>query len=209
MISLFEGILLGLGAAVPIGPVNVEIARRTLAGGFLAGAALGCGAVTVDVTYAALTTFSVTPLLDHHGVRLPLLIGGTAVLAYLGIMCLVSARKATRQEFAAQASTTSVRRGYITGLLMTALNPMTLAFWLVAVPSAGARSPGTSLPILCLGVFLGTIVWVIGFSASMAYARRFRQGWWAAAADIAGGIILLAFAVFGAFAAFHNPGILR
>ena len=30
---LLRGILLGLGAAVPIGPVNVEIARRALAAG--------------------------------------------------------------------------------------------------------------------------------------------------------------------------------
>ena len=32
-----KGIALGLGAAVPIGPVNVQIARRTLRGGFGAG----------------------------------------------------------------------------------------------------------------------------------------------------------------------------
>ena len=49
-----RGVIFGLGAAVPIGPVNVEIARRTLRAGFRSGFFLGCGAVTIDVTYAIL-----------------------------------------------------------------------------------------------------------------------------------------------------------
>ena len=40
-----RGILLGWGVAVPLGPVNVEIARRTLRRGFRAGFFLGMGAV--------------------------------------------------------------------------------------------------------------------------------------------------------------------
>ncbi len=204
MSAVAQGFLLGLGAAVPIGPVNVEIARRSLAGGFGAGAALGCGAVTVDVVYAALTSLSVTPLLEHAGIRLPLLIGGTCLLAYLGAMCIVASVRATRNDVAGATSSTSLRRGYLTGVLMTALNPMTLAFWLVAVPAAGARSADANLPLVCLGVFLGTISWVIFFSSAIACARKFRQGWWAAAADMLGGIILLTFAALGAFAAFRN-----
>ena len=42
--TLSRGILLGWGVAVPLGPVNVEIARRTLRGGFRAGFFLGMGA---------------------------------------------------------------------------------------------------------------------------------------------------------------------
>src|SRR6187551_2601489 len=57
-----KGVLLGLGAAVPIGPVNVQIARQALRNGFGAGFALGCGAVTVDVFYAALTSVGVERL---------------------------------------------------------------------------------------------------------------------------------------------------
>ncbi|HEY2589318.1 MAG TPA: hypothetical protein VGI81_26470, partial [Tepidisphaeraceae bacterium] len=58
-----RGIALGIGAAVPIGPVNVEIARRTFRGGFPAGFALGCGAVTVDVSYAILSSLSLKDML--------------------------------------------------------------------------------------------------------------------------------------------------
>ena len=37
--EIANGVLIGLGAAVPIGPVNVEIARRTLRSGWAAGVA--------------------------------------------------------------------------------------------------------------------------------------------------------------------------
>lgn len=207
--SLAQGVLLGLGAAVPIGPVNVEIARRTLAGGFLCGFALGCGAVTVDVTYAALTSLSLTRFLDHQSLRLPLLIAGTAILAYLGAMCIGEAVRASRkQEGVSQVANVQLHRSYVTGLLMTLLNPMTLAFWLFAVPAAGAKSAQTSLPLLCAGVFAGTIAWVCGFTGMLAVLRRFQQRWWMRIANLSGGLILLYFAATTAFAAFRNIGIL-
>ncbi|MGA2501211.1 MAG: LysE family transporter [Tepidisphaeraceae bacterium] len=62
--AIGKGIILGLGAAAPIGPVNVEIARRTLRGGFPAGFFLGLGAVTVDVSYAILVSLSIRPVLN-------------------------------------------------------------------------------------------------------------------------------------------------
>ena len=62
---ILKGVALGLGAAVPIGPVNVELARRTLRGGFSRGFALGCGAVTADVTYAILASFGLGPVLKR------------------------------------------------------------------------------------------------------------------------------------------------
>src|SRR5688500_19678667 len=76
---LLKGVLLGLGAAVPIGPVNVEMARRALRGGFFAGFALGCGAVTVDVLYLVLSSLSVAQLLNHPRVLKPLAVAGVGL----------------------------------------------------------------------------------------------------------------------------------
>src|SRR3954468_2319963 len=133
---IFKGTLLGLGAAVPIGPVNVEIVRRTLRGGFLAGFALGCGAVTVDVCYAVLSSLGVGLLLRRPLFYWLLTFGGIALLTYLGVMCWAGAVRAMRAttvvtaggeivggasgetEEAARVSaliTTSPRAGYITG----------------------------------------------------------------------------------------------
>ena len=135
---ILQGMLLGIGAAAPIGPVNVEIARRTLQSGFRSGFALGCGAVTVDVGYAILVSLSIRPAMSF-----PILIAivgvlGAALMCYLGVSSL---RHAMANKFTetSPASTVSSTRNYVTGLLLTSLNPMTLAFWFIAVPATVTR----------------------------------------------------------------------
>jgi threonine/homoserine/homoserine lactone efflux protein len=90
----------------------------------------------------------------------------------------------------------------LTGLLMTLLNPMTLAFWFVAVPgTVGSitRNPAQDLPIICIGVFVGTIAWVLFFCTSLSVLGRWRRAWWLAVADAIGGLMLLGFAAAGAW----------
>ena len=87
---IWRGCLLGAGAAAPIGPVNVELARRILRKGFAAGFALGCGAVTVDVCYAALSSLSLRPMQQHPWFIKTLGIAGGVFLGYLGCISLRS-----------------------------------------------------------------------------------------------------------------------
>src|SRR5436190_16583230 len=197
---LARGIALGLGAAVPIGPVNVQIARRTLKGGFWQGFALGCGAVTADVTYAALTSLGLGRALSVPVVEWAIRVGGVALLTYLGMLCLRGEREAWRSDPIGDGKAPA--RGthgsaYLTGLAMTLFNPMTLAFWFVAVPAlvgSVAENVARELPLVGAGVFIGTLAWVVCFSSALALAGRYRRNWWLAAADAAGGATLLVFA---------------
>jgi threonine/homoserine/homoserine lactone efflux protein len=80
---------------------------------------------------------------------------------------------------------------------MTLLNPMTLAFWFMAVPALTGPVAGGArhdLAIVCSGVFAGTVSWVVFFAGVLALAGRYRRNWWLAAADVAGGAALLVFA---------------
>lgn len=196
--SLVSGIALGLGAAVPIGPVNVEIARRTLTRGFRAGFALGCGAVTVDITYAILTSLGAGWLIGRAVFYWPFAIGSIALLVWLGIKSFESARVAHRRELIVARDAHDLRGSYITGVAMTFINPMTIAFWFAVVPGlAGATSsepPRAQLPIMCLGVFAGTIGWVMTFVTLLYLAGKYRKRWWLVLADEVGGTLLLAFA---------------
>lgn len=187
--SFIKGLLLGIGAAAPLGPVNVQIARRTLHHGFLAGFSLGMGAVSVDVVYAILSSFSLHHFADDPRVVVPLAIAGVSLLTYLGVGSIRSAMRVPNRQLLDDSPEESgstpelgqpLLRSYATGLLMTLLNPMTLGFWFVAVPalanelpigSAHSRtSAATSvlpdvgrahLPMICVGVFLATMSWVI------------------------------------------------
>ena len=201
------GILLGLGAAAPLGPVNVEIARRTLRAGFLTGFALGCGAVSVDVLYAVLSSQGLKRMLDRPAVLTALGFAGVGLLLYLAAACFRGAWRALRadplaanpaKDAATVARRQSVRGAYVTGVLMTLLNPMTIAFWFVAVPGTVGpitEEPTRDLPMICAGVFAGTLGWVVAFAGLLALAGRWRRPWWFAAADLAGGITLLGFAL--------------
>jgi len=193
-----KGIALGIGAAAPIGPVNVEIARRTFRRGFAAGFLLGCGAVSVDVTYAILSSLSVAKLMNTRAIHWSITIGGVAFLLYLSFLCM---RGALRDWYADPLATrpAEASRGgdYLTGLIMTLLNPMTLGFWFLAVPAtlgAITERPATDLPMICTGVFIGTIAWVVCFAGTLAWAGRWRRNWWLALADAAGAVVLFCFA---------------
>jgi L-lysine exporter family protein LysE/ArgO len=194
-----RGIALGIGAAVPIGPVNVEIARRTFRGGFPAGFALGCGAVTIDVTYAILSSLSLKDVLTRPAILWPITIGGIAFLFYLAFLSLRGAARDWRADPLARTTENPTARAggaYLTGLLMTLLNPMTLGFWFLAVPAAlGAitQDPTKDLPMICAGVFIGTLAWVLTFAGTLAWAGRWRRPWWLAAADAVGGSVLFCF----------------
>jgi threonine/homoserine/homoserine lactone efflux protein len=205
MLSGFlRGLLLGIGAAAPIGPVNVEIARRTLRRGFRAGFALGCGAVTVDVVYSLLIMLGIAHLSEHPAFYWPLHIVGAILLAYLGVRVARDAIRAARAQddplagAPAEAPRGTFAGGYLTGLAMTFFNPMTLLFWFTSVPAAlGPATSGAGradLPIICSGVFVATISWVVFFTSALKWLRQWRRQWWMTAADALGACVLLGFA---------------
>ncbi len=61
---VLAGIGIGVLMAAPIGPVNVLVIQRAVAGGFWAGLAAGLGAVAGDGLLAAIAAFSVTAISD-------------------------------------------------------------------------------------------------------------------------------------------------
>ena len=194
-----KGVLLGLGAAAPIGPVNVEIARRSLRGGFRAGFLLGCGAVTVDVGYAILTSLGLRPWLGRLRVMLVLGVAGAVVLAYLAALCFLSAARQWRGAGLADGDAKPADRHYLTGLVMTSLNPMTLAFWFVVVPGQAGQwspNPARDLPLVCAGVFFGAVSWVVFFAGLMSRAGRGGKRATLLTADLAGGLMLSGFALY-------------
>jgi len=206
---LWKGITLGLGAAAPIGPVNVEIARRAIRGGFLSGFLLGLGAVTVDVTYVVLASFSVRLFLDRPRIMLGMGVAGGAFLVLLGIECLRGLRKEWLEadkevieggegvppgtaDTAVAHHAARLSRNYLTGLVMTALNPMTLAFWFFAPKMTGVKE-AREMPLLCAGVAAGTFLWVCFFASLMSAAGKKGKARAVALANLAGGLTLLGF----------------
>ena len=208
-----QGLGLGIGAAVPIGPVNVEIARQTLRRGRAAGVLLGCGAVTVDLAYAVLSSTGVSLFASPRFLTI-FSCASAVLMAVLGVFSLRSAwraraPKAVEQEDAPAPAKPppQLLRQYATGVAMTGLNPYSIGFWFIALPGllgGKAEHSGTDLPIICTGVVVAALAWVFGFVSVLGLLGRFDLRRWMIWTDTVGGVLLLGFAAWMAVRAIEG-----
>ncbi len=190
------GMFIGIALAAPIGPVNIEIVARGLRHGYLSGWLVGLGALSADTIYAVLIVSGITPVADRTGLRVPLFLAGAAMLAWVGINSLRSARAGAVEPSGVPAG----RRSFVTGFLIAALNPMGIVYWLsvgsALVAEAVERSGAAGAPVLVGGVFLGLLVWVTALSISAQVSRRFVTGSGMQWITGASGVVILGFAAW-------------
>src|SRR5688572_14014190 len=113
------GIILGLGIAMPVGPICLEMVRRNLHYGAAYGVALGLGACTADVTYLVLLCMGALTLLQHAEVLRVISIIGAGMLAWFGITAL----RATSQKSFRTGVSPSVLKNGVQGYVLTLMNP--------------------------------------------------------------------------------------
>ena len=85
LVLIFSGVVMGLIAAVPIGPVNLICIRRSFAFGPLNGFVSGLGAALGDGVFAAITGFGLTwiaQLIEGYATIIELI--GGAMLVWFG-----------------------------------------------------------------------------------------------------------------------------
>lgn len=84
---VFKGMLIGMIASAPMGPVGVLCVQRTLNKGRWYGFVTGCGAAVSDIIYAAFTAFGmsfVMRFIDNDQTRFYLQIVGSLLLLAFG-----------------------------------------------------------------------------------------------------------------------------
>lgn len=173
-----RGLVLGFTIAAAVGPIGVLTIRRTLAHGWLYGFASGLGVALADSTYAAIAAFGLTALTDVLvGTRMWLGIVGGAFLVWLGLRTMMS--RPTEPAAGADARPGLVAAfGSIFALTLT--NPMTilsfaglfagLGFAGGAGTTAGSEG-GASAITLTVGVFLGSMLWWLVLTTTVATLR--------------------------------------
>ena len=81
---ILTGILIGVVASAPVGPVNVLCIQRTVERGFFAGLAAGTGAMLADGLFAFLAAWGITAISDIMLQKRAILqiVGGGVLLAF-------------------------------------------------------------------------------------------------------------------------------
>ncbi len=188
------GVLMGLGAAIPFGPVNMEITRRNLHYGTRAGIAFGLGPCLADVTYLVLLGFGALTLLKYPSILRTLGVAGSLVLAWYGVKAL----RAKTAEPAQHERNRSFFRQIFAGYAMTLLSPYNVLFWSSIIAQIALISAeGNGLFKAAGGVLAGSIAWIFFLNGLLHYTRHKIPVKIVKSLNFLGGIILLAFAAFG------------
>jgi L-lysine exporter family protein LysE/ArgO len=193
---LFYGILLGLGAAIPIGPVNLEMIRRNLRFGTPYGIVTGLGACTADLTYLVLLSAGALTMLQYPDFLRALGVVGSLVLAWFGL----SAFRSKPPVLTEQARLPSLFRYGMEGYAITLINPFTILFWasISSQISMIALADDTNATLYTgAGVMIGTVSWVIAINSIVHFTRHHLSPRVIQWLNYTGGVIILGFAVLG------------
>jgi threonine/homoserine/homoserine lactone efflux protein len=192
---ILKGMAIGFSIAAPVGPIGVLCIRRSLAEGRLIGLATGLGAATADAAYGGVAGFGLTAVSSFLvGQRLWLGFLGGLFLCYLGVRTFTS-KPAGR---AAEARGGGIFSAYISTLFLTLTNPMTILSFVAVFAGfgLGASPDYLAASTLVAGVFIGSALWWLLLSTSVAlFQTRVSSGWMQAVNRASGGVIL----VFGLY----------
>lgn len=186
--SLGFGVLFGLALAAPPGPMNAVIAEESVLRGWFAGFKAGLGAMTADVCFFVLALFGVVAVIGSLPRLRAVMVGcGGILMLYFAYDALQSAFVDVDWD-----GTTSTGKGYWKALVLAITNPYQILFWLTV--GIGLLQPGqvdilahtplvgellvdvlvveTGTPALLVGFFLGIVIWIVLFPASLVVAGR-------------------------------------
>jgi len=166
-----KGLMAGLAIAVPVGPVNVLCASRTLRKGRASGLMSGLGAATADTLYGSIAGFSITFLIEflmreEFWIRV---IGGMLLMA-IGVLYFRKPGQAIDAGDEAGAS----HSDFVSTLLLTLTNPTTVLTFLAILAALGmGAQPHWWLTFLLVGgIFAGSMLW---WTVLVLAVNRFRN----------------------------------
>ncbi len=195
---LFKGIFLGLCVAIPVGPIGILCINRTIKKGYVSGVMSGLGATTADFLYgiiAALGVKLVTDFLSYYKNWFHFI--GFIFLIVVGISILTKKPKDPEMMI---PESKGLFKDYLTSLLLTLTNPLTIFFFIAVFTSFDAINVSilNAIPLL-LGVLIGSGGWwfilcglTMKFKKKMSF--RFLKN-----IDLISGILILGFSIYIAY----------
>jgi threonine/homoserine/homoserine lactone efflux protein len=179
MLEMFiSAYLLGIAVAIPPGSVTIEISRRAITRGWRAALTFNAGSLSADLLYAILVYIGLGPLVERsEAFRLGLWIIGGAWLLFLGWEALRATIDLHKVNEAAETET--FRRGYLSGVGITLLNPLTVLGWIGLAGGFFAAWHGDwgSLAawgwLAVLAMMLGVTTWTLFLIGFLSSIRQF------------------------------------
>lgn len=192
--SIFDGVLIGFAASVPLGPIGVLCIQRTLQRGRLSGFISGLGAAFSDTLYAIIAGFSISYVVAFIEEQFFWLqIFGAIILLLLGFHIFRSnpAVQLRRQR----KRKSSLVQDFISTFLITISNPLAVFLFIAFFASFRAVNTNSGIwgqLILIGGVFIGASIWwltLVSVVSLFRSALNLRRLYWIN--KIAGAVIII------------------
>ena len=204
--SLLSYIFLGLSLSAPIGPINAAQLDKGIRGGFWHAYMIGLGAVCADIIYMLLVYFGVIHLLDAPFVKAFLWLFGFFVLVYTGVESLIQAGRLS-SEHELRSSEGSLKKTFLSGFLLSLLNPLSILFWLGIYGSILAKAANQlamqQLLVYSGAIIFGVLIWDLTMAAASSIFRKYLTLGILRVISIASGLSLIGFGIYFGLEAFQ------
>ena len=173
---VLAGLGIGVLMAAPIGPVNVLVIQRAVAGGFWAGLAAGLGAVAGDGLLAAIAAFSVTAISDAMSAYSSWiqLVGGLLLIGFG--LALLLARPALTIPVGEKSHLLEHTGIIPQTFFLTVTNPGAILGMAAMIGGLGSLVGGLNTYVdallLVAAVMGGSLLWWLGLSELIATIRH-------------------------------------
>ena len=172
--------VMGFLVAIPVGAVQIEMAKRALNRKFLAAIMVAIGAVASDVTYGAIALFGIAPFLRNATF---IAIFESVSVLILWALTFYTFKEAGKLDEGSQNTglLKSKRFAFLTGFGIAVANPMMIFWWLLGMRFAinsgliESFSRTSSLLFLFFGG-LGLAAYLLLLVALLYKLRRFISG---------------------------------
>lgn len=156
-----RGMVVGIVASAPMGPVGVLTVQRTLNKGRWYGFATGCGAAVSDLIYAVITGLGMSLVMDF--VERPTTVFYLKILGSILLFCFGAYTYYTKPVEPHQPSGKRGTLGHnaFTGFVITVSNPLIIFLFLALFARVGFVVPEHPVEqtLGYAGVLAGAIVW--------------------------------------------------
>ncbi len=127
---VISAFLMGFVAAIPAGPIQIEVMKRSINGHLKSSFMVILGAFLADVSYGAIAFFGIAPFLRERIVMAAFWLCGGAILIVLGIHTVRNSFRAGGLDH--QSKLLKKKRwAFLGGLSLSGSNPMMVLWWLL------------------------------------------------------------------------------
>ena len=164
---ILKGIIIGIIASAPMGPVGILCIQRTLKKGRWYGFVTGIGAAFSDIIYALITGLGMSFVMDlitNPTNKFWLQISGSVVLMLFGVYCWKS-NPASHVHQSSQNKGSYSHNGF-TAFLLTFSNPLILLLFMASFAQFNFVIPNHAFEMSFgySGIFAGSLMWWFGLT---------------------------------------------